>query len=98
MYHNQLIERTIEKKPANEYLHSGDDLAWLSCLPGRLGNCSWTSAARSEAFICFAHGCRCPDVFSLRLLVSPQLWYSKKEQPLKGDNQALVVMSLSECT
>ena len=40
MYRNQLIERTIENEPANEYLHGRDDLAWLPRLPGCLGSCS----------------------------------------------------------
>ena len=45
MYNNQLIKRTIENKPANEYLHGQDNPAWLPRLPGHLGSCSWTSAA-----------------------------------------------------
>ena len=53
---------------------------------------------RSDALICSVLGCQCTGVFSLRLLVSPQLWYSKKEQPSKWDHQALVAMSLSEST
>ena len=40
--------------------------------------------------------CRCPGVFSLGLLVSPQLRYSKKEQPLKGDHQAMKVPVLQQ--
>ena len=60
-------------------------------------SCSWTSVvapSREWSFHKFYMFRTSISVISLRLLVLPHLRYSKKEQPLKGDHQALVAMKV----